>query len=581
MSEPSDEQAAMQHYLVCGTEDCQKNGQFYCNDCHRPLCEQCRDEHLKSPKTKTHDTVLYRHRKQQLPVEKCELHPTRNKELFCRECNIPLCSKCSIKEHKSHEFEDLEEIYAEKYAAWQSEFSKIQKYSLPTTEELKSDIEDDVTEIKKIMESIRTSMKAEAESLKNLVDELTSENIDHTHTMEKSLLEMMKSQETTYDDYIAYLWRMSDEFQKYLSFTNQKLLFSEVLKIQPIPETTKPVPPVFTAGHVNKDDVAKLLGRVNVPNTKPEKRKIHAMEAESTHMKSTEKQLKQSKEKSDMKQTLSLSSSVTKVREYSVPGVDGARHVSVDKSGRLWVSDEIGNLVQTDLQGNLLQKIQTSGREQGYHTATQDGDLIYTDRDKKVIYRITPDKKINEFIKTGDWTPVSVHSSRINGDILVGMVKFIEAKVTRYSKAGKEIQNIQRDNQGQGLYSYPRYITENINGDICTSDFGKDAVVVVNKSGQHRFYYTSKSGQHRFSYTGQGSRFYPCGICTDVIGHILMCDFISKSVHLLDQDGGFLSIILSSQQGIEDRCGVCVDDENNLYVGQLYTNTVTVYKYLQ
>nr|XP_022343916.1 uncharacterized protein LOC111136995 [Crassostrea virginica]XP_022343918.1 uncharacterized protein LOC111136995 [Crassostrea virginica] len=570
MSEPPDEQAAMQHYLVCGIEDCQKNGQFYCNDCHRPLCEQCREEHLKSPKTKTHEIVLYRHRKQQLPVEKCELHPTRNVDMFCTECNIPLCLKCSIKEHKGHEFEDLEEIYAEKYAAWQSEFSKIQKYSLPTTEELKSDIENDVTEIKKIMESIRTSMKTEAESLKNLVDEVTSENVEHTHTMEKSLLKMLRSQETTYDEYMAYLGKMSDEFQKYLTLTNQKLMFSEVLKIQPIPETTKPVPPVFTAGHVNKDDVAKLLGRVNVPNTKPEKRKIQPMEAITTHMQSTEKQLEQSKEKSDMKQTLSLSSSVTKVREYSVPGVTRVHHVSVDKSGRLWVSDWSGNLVKTDLQGNLLQKIKTSNGEQGYHTATQDGDLIYTDKDKKKIYRITPDKKINEFIKTGDWTPVSVHSSRINGDILVGMIKDREAKVTRYSKAGKEIQNIQRDNQGQGLYSYPRYITENINGDICTSDYNKEEVVVVNKSGQHRF-----------SYTDQGSGFRPWGICTDVLGHILVCDSASDTVHLLDQDGGFLSVILSPQQGVKRPRGVCVDDENNLYVGQTFTTTVTMYKYLQ
>ena len=136
-----------------------------------------------------------------------------------------------------------------------------------------------------------------------------------------------------------------------------------------------------------------------------------------------------------MKQTLSLSPSVTKVREYSVPGVESAYHVSVDKADRLWVSDGRGNLVQADLQGNLLQEIKTSG---GFlrHTATQDGGLIYTNRDKKVIYRITPDKKITEFIKTADWTPVSVHSSRINGDILVGMIKDEEAKVTRYSKAG-------------------------------------------------------------------------------------------------------------------------------------------------
>ena len=143
------------HYLVCGTDDCQQNGQFYCNACHRPLCEQCRDEHLKSPDNQDHEIVLYRHRKHQLPVEKCKLHPTRNVDMFCRECQIPLCSKCSTtKKHKGHEFDDLEEIYAAKYSLWQSEFSKIQKYFLPTTQRLKTDIEKDATEIKEKMESI-------------------------------------------------------------------------------------------------------------------------------------------------------------------------------------------------------------------------------------------------------------------------------------------------------------------------------------------------------------------------------------------------------------------------------------------
>ena len=128
MSELSDEQAAGQHYLVCGMEDCQKNGQFYCNECHEPMCEQCKDEHLKSLENKHHETVLYRYRKQQLPVEKCKFHPKRNVDMFCRECNIPLCSKCStMKEHHTHIFDDLEEIYAGKYVLWQDEFSKIQK----------------------------------------------------------------------------------------------------------------------------------------------------------------------------------------------------------------------------------------------------------------------------------------------------------------------------------------------------------------------------------------------------------------------------------------------------------------------
>ena len=160
MAEHSAEQAAMQHYLVCGTEDCPENGQFYCNDCHWPFCELCSDVHHKSPNTKTHEIVLYRQRKHQLPVEICQNHPTQSKETFCRDCKTPICSKC-MKEHRGHEFDDLEDIFSDNYALWQCEFSTIQRYFLPTTQGLKSEIEKDAKQIQKLMESIRTYMKAE------------------------------------------------------------------------------------------------------------------------------------------------------------------------------------------------------------------------------------------------------------------------------------------------------------------------------------------------------------------------------------------------------------------------------------
>ena len=128
------------------------------------------------------------------------------------------------------------------------------------------------------MKSFRASIKAEAESLKNLVDEVTAENLGNTYIMEKSLLAMLKSQETTFDNYIAYLGKMSDEFQQHLSLANQKLILSETLKIKKtIPETTRPVPPVFIPGQFKKDKVTKILGKVYVPDTKPEKRKIYYM----------------------------------------------------------------------------------------------------------------------------------------------------------------------------------------------------------------------------------------------------------------------------------------------------------------
>uniref|UniRef100_K1S1N4 Tripartite motif-containing protein 2 n=1 Tax=Magallana gigas TaxID=29159 RepID=K1S1N4_MAGGI len=89
-----------------------------------------------------------------------------------------------------------------------------------------------------------------------------------------------------------------------------------------------------------------------------------------------------------------------------------------------------------------------------------------------------------------------------------------------------------------------------------------------------------QSGQYRFSYIAQVSELDPYGICTDVLGHIIICDAHSDTVHLLDQDGQFLSLLLTSQQGVWNPRSVCVDDKNNLLVGQRFTNTVRVYKYL-
>uniref|UniRef100_K1PMB4 Tripartite motif-containing protein 3 n=1 Tax=Magallana gigas TaxID=29159 RepID=K1PMB4_MAGGI len=562
-----------QHYLVCGTGDCGRNCQFYCNDCHQPMCEQCRDEHQKNEKTKNHEVVPYKQRKRQLPVEKCKIHPTKEMVLLCEECQIPICYKCTAtKEHRGHAFTDLEIDFDEKVSLCHEEIAKIRNYFEPTSQDLKKEIADDVTEIMKIMDGIRTAMKAEAEAVKKLVNTVTSENIKQVDKIEKSLLETLNGQNQEIDDYINYLNDLIKTFYGYLSPSNidQIRLNLQSESIRPIPITSKPVPPVFTAGQYSREDVAKLLGRITDPNTKPENRKIKPMETDSTQLKPTGKQRKQNREKSDVKQTLSLSSSVTKVREYKVPGVGRVYHISVGKSGRLWASDNIGNLVQTDLQGNQLQKIKTSGEDESYHTFTQDGDLIYKDKHEKFINRITPGNTITPFIKTGDWLPLSLYSSHINGDLLMGMVKNREAKVTRYNKTGTEIQNIQRDNKGQPLYKYPYYITENINGDVCVSDWSKHAVVVV-----------VTSGQHMFSYTGQGSEFAPYGICTDVLGHILVCDSFSATVHLLDQDGQFLSLLLAEQQGVYGPRSVCVDDENNLWVGQSNTNTVKVYKYLQ
>ena len=198
---------------------------------------------------------------------------------------------------------------------------------------------------------------------------------------------------------------------------------------------------------------------------KPKKRKIEPMDTDSKVLKATEKETKQVKEKYEVNETLSLSSFITKVKEFTVPRVCDVFHISLGNSGRVWASINAGSLLQTDLLGNFLEKIKTRGGVEGYHAVTQDArDLIYADKKKKVIKRLTIDEKITTIIRTGDWAPISIHSSNINGDILVGKVENKEAKITRYNKTGTEIQNIQTYRTGEKLYEFPYFITENTIG---------------------------------------------------------------------------------------------------------------------
>ncbi|XP_065926460.1 tripartite motif-containing protein 2 [Magallana gigas] len=565
-----------QHYLVCGTEDCKKNCQFYCNSCHQPLCEQCRDEHHIIPENKNHEVVPYRQRIRKLPVEKCKDHPTKDIDMICENCQVAVCSKCLIKDHRGHTFDDLETIYSKNFTMCLDKIYNINQYYLPTSQDIKRDIKEDVLKLKAFMDKIRTSIKAEAESVKRLVEKAMSDNLEQANEMEETLLEKLQSQDKAYDEYNGFLEILVKEFQDYLSYDKVQnnpilLSLSEVLNIKPIPMSTEPVYPVFTAGQYSKNDVAKLLGTVTVPTTKPASRKIKPIDITSTQLKPTRKLKEADGDELEVNQKLSLSSSVTNVKEYKVPGVKSVYHISGGQSGILWASDASGNLVQTDLHGKQLQMIETSGTNEGYHTVNLDGNLIFADRTNCSVNSITHGKTINRFITTEKWVPLSIHTSNLNGDILVGMNRLLMGKVTRYNKTGNKIQSIERDNKEQQLYKkFPHYITENINGDICVSDYSKQAVIVVNKSGEHRF-----------SYTGQESKIRPYGICTDILGHILVCDFNSNTVHLLDQDGQFLTLLVTSQKRIENPLCVCVDGDNNLYVGYSGTNTVKVYKYLQ
>lgn len=196
------------------------------------------------------------------------------------------------------------------------------------------------------------------------------------------------------------------------------------------------------------------------------------------------------------------------------------------------------------------------------------------------IMKLSKDMKITStYLEATDtpWIPQCVYWSRSTRDLLVGIWRMdsIPAKVIRYNQTGQLTETLEQDNTGRELYSYPGYITENINGDVIMSDYktlGLGSVVV-----------TSREGIYRFSYEGHpsGSGLMPWAICADALSHILVCDENTHTVHLIDRDRRFLSYLLIRPQGVFTPRSLGFDvTTQRLWVGSDIRQTVCVYRYI-
>ncbi|XP_065939273.1 uncharacterized protein [Magallana gigas] len=273
---------------------------------------------------------------------------------------------------------------------------------------------------------------------------------------------------------------------------------------------------------------------------------------------------------------LKLTSGAELHQSLTVTGVRGCDHISCVTSDRVWVSD-YNNLMLTDTTGVPLHRVEDScrGFNGGIHTVNSESELIYIDR-KYNINKLSKDMKTTTtFIETTDstWRPQCVYWSPSTGDLLVGMYNYDteKGKVTRYNQSGQLTQTIQNDITGLGLYRDPSYITENNNRDVVVSDSYRAVVV------------TERGGRHRFSYTGHpsGSGLEPHGICTDALSHILVCDYRTDTVQMIDRDGQFLSHLLTESQEMGGPHSLSYDvNTHRLWVGSRLHNKVCVYSYI-
>nr|XP_022288806.1 uncharacterized protein LOC111100921 [Crassostrea virginica]XP_022288807.1 uncharacterized protein LOC111100921 [Crassostrea virginica]XP_022288808.1 uncharacterized protein LOC111100921 [Crassostrea virginica] len=535
--------------------------QSYCDFCHVNLCKPCIGEHISDDYSTKHIIVPFQLRRSTPIYPKCEKHPNKTCKLQCKDCNIFLCTDCLASEqhNKEHKLSKLEEVFHQKKDHIHRDKKELKEEILPVYEEIATEITNQIANLDVDYQKFTTQMSKHREELHREIDnamdqrekEIDENKLKHLSILSKHL-EEIKQLQSLMQESLHNLNEMeeSNEVTSTIHYSSKNQEFSK------LPPKVLVSMPKFIPKPIEKEELCSLIGKLTPLSTTLEERVFTAK-----------------KPNTSVRELLDVPEVLNTIKT----GHERLCSVTCLNEEEIWTSGlTTADIKCFNTQCVLQKTIKTkSGKGPNDIAVYSDGALVYSDGRKGTVYKVKNDET-EKTIRLQGWIPVNLCVTS-SGGLLVTMYSDdkTQSKVIRYSGSTVK-QTIQFDDDGQPLYSgndYPKYITENRNLDICVADSEAGAVVVVYQAGKLRFRYTGPPSSTK------NKPFKPWGITTDSQSRILTSDSDNHCIHVLDVNGQFLRYI--DNCGLEGPTGLCVDNDDRLFVCEFHRGIVKRIRYLK
>lgn len=541
----------MQTAVNCDT--CENIARHLCKSCLDRLCDGCRDIHSKSKGTFDHVVVLLTFDTLDLSPEcpssyVCKWHPKYRASIGCQKCDVPVCDQCRIGEHKGHNVIEIGKFFRFKKEKLEQKLSFVRS-ELPKYESELENVRRCQMEVSENKEIVKKEIDDYFERVISTLDASRHQLLKHVDEKTSAVHSLLQDKENTLQSY-------AQNMREYMVNIQNKDLREKIAFI------------FYTSCEL--DDFMPQSISLSIPG----KIKYSEGRFDETIAKTFSGRLFNCTENIKLLENASLQI----VRSLKLDEGEIISLAYCSDPEAFWVYSSSGDFLKYNENGSQLEilKAKLSYIRNKPICVVDSAKLVFFRNNASEIYMFDGSQR-KLFI---DFTPMGAAClcPTKDDELLIVIVKSQEnyIAICRFQLTGECKQYItpmfdkwtpeilfknKNDNR--------LYINENLNGDICLS-FGK--VIVLRANGEFRFAYEGKEASLPQPLLSRG-------ICTDVLGNILVVDEYNRGIHVLNKDGGFLTMLTIPGDPQACPISLCLNRKNNLCIG-CKDGKIRILKYL-
>ncbi|XP_071131495.1 uncharacterized protein [Mytilus edulis] len=536
-----------QDIISCNLCESETKLKWKCLDCDLLMCNKCCDKvHPKFKNAKDHTVVDIKQvgvsggvRNLDFTNIKCKVHTSQSCCIFCSNCDKLACPICITKGHPGHTFIEIKEAYETKVERLKNQKGKLEMNEKKLDEGEKTLDQITVRENSNCQKTIQ-DIQHQREALKEEVDKYALKLIEEVNQNMKSIRNSISEEKKKV---ITTRQKGENKFktaEKMLTTMDMSFFFDSAdiiaqsidVDVDGVSVIHKIVPK-FKSGSISLSKVGTLFGDISSRNTEI-----------------------------DMK-----------VNKEFTTGLKYCHLISACSDESLWIGDSTSDVLQkVKPEGKILTTVSTINTEVRDIAVTQNSDLLLSDGTEKLKLINGKTGKVSDTKYNVD--PLGIIAAHITSDhkVIVGAMSIVKVfpvtgrrVVIVMDKKGIHLTVYEQDKHKQNIFSYPRRITSNSNGDFFVVDMLSEdyrgRVLVLGKGRDILNEYIGCQDMKR-----KDQPFKPTTITTTPSDNVIVIDAYNH-LHILDSSGNLLIYYDTEDIGIENPYCLIFTNPTTLYLG--------------